>query len=353
MRGGHWARVLRDDPRCQVTGFVDLQVEVARGRAVEFGYDNIPCFADLETALDTVTSDIVLLVTPPEFHYAQALSAFARGCHVLCEKPLAENLSEAIEIVRAAEQHRVLLGVGMNHRYISGAQELRRRIRSREFGAPSYGNYCALRNRDGRRPGLNKYPLTMAQPLLLEESIHHLDLLRYCYGVEATAVSAETWRPSWSSYADDCCASALLTFEGNLHVTYLATWTTGWNRRQFQWRTDLPGGVFIQDDFFGGLSLVHLDPDMAMQGAIYRREQDTEPIERIPFAAQEAFIDDTRGLLDEFIGAIRGERTLDASGKDHLRSLALVLACIKAAHTGKRIDVKAFSVQQGIPDAWL
>ena len=52
-------------------------------------------------------------------------------------------------------------------------------------------------------------------------------------------------------------------------------------------------------------------------------------------------------------GRSNGERELDASGKDHLRSLALVFACIEAAHSGTRINVRAFSVQQGIPETWL
>jgi predicted dehydrogenase len=43
----------------------------------------------------------------------------------------------------------------------------------------------------------------MPQPMLLEQSIHHLDLMRYCYDDEVESVLAETWNPAWSVYQDD------------------------------------------------------------------------------------------------------------------------------------------------------
>jgi len=187
-----------------------------------------------------------LLVTPPEVHHEQAMLSFEYGHHVLCEKPLTEELAEAIDVVQAAENHGLQLMVGMNFRYLPCSQAVRRMIREQRFGAPGYGHFAYHRHRDGRRTDLNDYPLTMKQPMLLEQSIHHLDLMRYCYDAEVEAVAADTWRPSWSTYADDCCVSILLRFEGGLHVNYIGTWTGGWNRFVFQWRTDCPKGAIIQ-----------------------------------------------------------------------------------------------------------
>ncbi len=85
---------------------------------------------------------------------------------------------------------------------------------------------------------MNKYPLTMRHPMMLEQSIHHLDLIRYCYGREVEAVACRTWNPPWSVYAHDANVSCLLTLEGGLEVNYFGTWTGGWNELKFEWRTD-------------------------------------------------------------------------------------------------------------------
>src|SRR5690349_2258424 len=49
-------------------------------------------FNDLTKALAKVEADAVLTVTPPAIHVEHAKIAFARGLHLLAEKPLADNL---------------------------------------------------------------------------------------------------------------------------------------------------------------------------------------------------------------------------------------------------------------------
>jgi predicted dehydrogenase len=353
VRGAQWARVIRENPQTTIAAYVDIRLEDARQKAAAWGQPEIPCFADLGEALQAVECDAVLLVTPPEGHYQQTLLAFAHACHVLCEKPLVETLAEAIELVGQAEHRRLQLMVGMNFRYLPVSQTVRRLIREQRFGAPGYGHFVYLRHRDGRRPDLNNHPLTMIQPMLLEQSIHHLDLLRYCYGAEVEALTADTWRPHWSTYADDCCVSALLQFAGGLRVNYMGTWTSGWNRFHFQWRTDCPGGAIIQQAQFGDLYSVELQPHLAAQGKLFKGPDEAEPLEPIPLPGSEDFIDDTKGLLNEFVEAVTTGNPVETSGKDHLKTLSLVLACIEAAKTRQWIQMQDFYRQQGIPAEWI
>ena len=353
VRGVQWAQVIREDPRTTNVAYVRQRVELARQQVAAWGEGDVPCFGDLGEALAAVKADAVLLVTPPEGHHAQAMTAFAHGCHLLCEKPLAEEMDEAIDIVRQAERRGLLLMVGMNFRYLSSSQALRALIRDRSFGQPGYGHFLYLRNRDGRRHDLNKYPLTMRQPMLLEQSVHHLDLMRYVYDDEVMAVSADTWRPSWSTYDDDCCVSALLQFRSGLHVNYMGTWTSGWNRFTFQWRTDCSGGVLIQNAQFGDLRTATLTPGLAMEGVLFKTSDDVEPLQPYPLKPCKEFMDDTRGLLNEFVEALENGRPLVTSGRDHLRTLGLTIACAEAAQSGQRVQLHDFYRRQGIPAKWL
>ena len=76
-----------------------LSSSAARGR--EFADENniARSHTDLDALLADPDLDAVYISTTNEKHHPQALAAIAAGKHVLCEKPLAMSLNEAIEMV--------------------------------------------------------------------------------------------------------------------------------------------------------------------------------------------------------------------------------------------------------------
>jgi predicted dehydrogenase len=243
--------------------------------------------------------------------------------------------------------------VGHNFRYLPVNQHLRQVFQNHEQGQTGFGHFTYLRNRDGHRADLNKYPLSMHQPMLLEQSVHHFDLMRYCYGEEITHVQADTWRPAFSTYEGDCCVSALLTFESGFRLNYLGTWTSGHNRFAFEWRTDCSKGVIVQKQQFEELYKTTLTPGLALEGELFKTDAKVEPLQAIPLPVCRAFYDDTRGLLDAFIGAVLNHSPLITSGKDHLKTLGVTLAVDEAAVSGQKIEMKSFYQSRGVPAAWL
>ena len=162
-------------------------------------------------------------------------------------------MDEVLDLIARADDAGRNLLVGMNFRYLPTSQRIRHYARSGELGALSYGHFTYHRQRDGNRHDLNDYVMTMAHPMLLEQSIHHFDLLRYCYDAEVESLVCDTWRPSWSTYEDDCCVSVLFRFENGVRANYLGTWTAAWNRMDFRWRTEFEGGALIQREQFEDL----------------------------------------------------------------------------------------------------
>jgi len=351
VRGAVWSRVIRDNPGANVVGYVARRMPVLKQRVAEFGDEGVPCFTDLAQALDETRPDALVLVTPPEGHHEQTMLAFESGAHVLAEKPLTEDLPEALDLVREAERRSRQLMVGMNFRYLPTHQATKRIISERELGEPSFAQFSYLRHRDGRRADLNKYCLTQEHPMLVEQSIHHLDLLRYCYGREVEWVLADTWNPSWSTYQHDSNVSVLLGFEGGLRVNYLGTWTAGWNKFDFRWRTDCSGGVLVQKHQFDKLHVARFTPELGMGGARFKAE--AEPLEPLPLPDVEYFVDDTRVLLARFVDALKDGKPVETSGRDHLKTLSLVFACIEAATSGRKVQLADFYRQHNIPTAWL
>jgi predicted dehydrogenase len=330
-RGKQWAGIVGGNPRVELAAAVDPS-PAARAVFAE-RFPGTPLLEDLGRALAEVACDAVLLVTPPDGHLDQARAVFAAGKPLLCEKPVATGQPDALAIVELSERARLPLTIGLNFRYLPVSLALRDILARKAYGEPGFGNFLYQRNRDGMRPGLNKYPLTMRHPMMLEQSIHHLDLIRFCYGREATHVACRTWNPGWSMYAHDANVSCLLTLEGGLEVVYLGTWTGGWNEMSFAWRTDCAGGVVVQRELFADLA------------AARTGEAALTPV---PLPEARAFIDDSSALLDEFVAAVRGGGAPPSGGRDHLRSLALCFAAIESAETGQRVDLRAFEARHGL-----
>lgn len=345
VRGRQWARAIRDAPRtgntdARLVAVVDVD-EAARQEA------SAPAYATLDAALHAVAADAVIIATPPACHVADTLPVLERGLPVLCEKPLTEDLGETILLVEASRRTGTPLLVGMNFRFLRATREYRRIVRSGELGEPLFAQFTYIRYRDGRRTDLNDFPLTMDQPMLFEQSIHHLDLLRYVYGREAVAVTADTWNPGTSVYRDDSCVAALLRFEGGLRVSYLGTWTSGSNRLEFRWRTDFAGGVVVQPDQFGGLLSSRRDPEAGLTGP--RFDPTAEPLLELPIPVSEPFVDDTNDLLAHFIGVVRNHERPGPTAEDHLRTVALLHACVESARSGRSIALRQFAEDRGIP----
>ena len=90
----------------------------AAGRAAgEFGISLIASSAEQAITADGV--DAVLVASPNAFHRQQCELAFESGRHVLCEKPVALTMRDAVEMASMARRAGRVLQVGFHHRFSS------------------------------------------------------------------------------------------------------------------------------------------------------------------------------------------------------------------------------------------
>ena len=327
-RGRHWARVISEDHGAQLIAGVDPNTQSVGILREKLPQLNFPVL-DFNTALD-LKPDLVVLSTPPDVHLEQITACAERRIPVLCEKPLALDYTTAKACVDVAERAGILLGIGMNFRYLETTRASRELIQGGQLGQVGFGRINYWRYRDGKRPLLNKYPLTMDQPMLLEQSIHHLDLARFIYGSEVKKLWARTTNPPWSMYASDTTVAAWLEFENGFELQYFGTWMGTNSKNEFQWRTDGSDGMLLQRDIFHGL-------EFWKSGATEPQEVTLEP--------QEDFVDDTRGLFADFLRAVRGEPSTYPSGRDHLKTMALTLACAASSRQERTLEMTSYTTE--------
>ncbi len=100
----HVAAVKKLAPEVELVGVVDLDRERARANAEKWGTN---AFGSLDEIVDA-GANVIHVLTPPSAHAKVALAALQKGCHVLIEKPIAEDEAEALQIgVLAREKHLV------------------------------------------------------------------------------------------------------------------------------------------------------------------------------------------------------------------------------------------------------
>lgn len=99
---------------CQVVGVGD--VSRVRAEAAARPYD-IAAFTGVDELLHRTQPTVVCIATPPSSHHDLVLQALDAGCHVLCEKPVAMNLSEATAMVTAAAHAGRVLSICFQYRY--------------------------------------------------------------------------------------------------------------------------------------------------------------------------------------------------------------------------------------------
>ena len=125
--GNQHARAYAADPLATLVGVCDVVKEKAEKAAATHG---VKAYASLREMLAHEALDVVDVTTGGyengSWHYEPALEALEAGKHVLCEKPLSNDIHEARDLVRQAAARKRYLGCNLNHYFTPTAERARR-----------------------------------------------------------------------------------------------------------------------------------------------------------------------------------------------------------------------------------
>ncbi len=315
--GASWLHdFVRPSPDFELAAVVDPAEAALHAEAERAGVPADHRFTALTAALAAVEADAVLTAAPPAAHLEHARLAFARGLHLLTEKPMADTLASARAMAQAAAAHNRQLVVSQNYRYRPAVQALRGLLVAGAAGAPGHGHidfYIA-----GDFTGT--FRETMPFPLLIDMAVHHFDLIRCVTGRDIVRVTALGFRPAWSWYAHQPAAKALLELDGGLIFSYSGDWSargsaTSWNG---SWHIQCAEGALRMAD----------DAITIVRSGRWNRDTTVEPVEAAPLARAER-----AATLHAFAQAIRTGQPAETSGSDNLNTLAAVFAAVRSAET--------------------
>ena len=322
-----WLNVAKDVAGLEMVGLVDIREEAARSRADEFELRDAAVSTDLRATLEGTSPDVVFDCTVPEAHFHVTLEALRYGCHVFGEKPMADSMDHAREMVAAAQKAGRIYAVIQNRRYDPKIRRLREFLTSGEIGPMTTVNsdfyigahFGGFRDR-------------MEHVLLLDMAIHTFDAARFITGADPVAVYCREWNPSGSWYDHDASAVAVFEMTDGIVYTYRGSWcaeglNTTW---ESDWRIIGEGGTVQWD---GGEDM--RAQIVAETGGFFSTWRDPE----IPPYTATDKVGGHAGLIREFVHCVQTGTPPETICTDNIKSLAMVFGAIESAQSGKRVEI--------------
>ncbi|NQU41777.1 Gfo/Idh/MocA family oxidoreductase [bacterium] len=171
------------DPRADLGAVVDILPEKAEALAA---LHNSRAETDYRTVLQDDSFQAVSVCTPNDLHAPITIEALEAGKHVLCEKPIALNVAEAVRMCDTARHHSRVLAIGVVNRFGTAVNLIKDMIDRGELGRIYHVSFQQLNHRG--IPGLGGWFTTKKRAgggVLIDHGVHFIDLILYCAGQPA------------------------------------------------------------------------------------------------------------------------------------------------------------------------
>ncbi len=304
---------------------------------------NLPegsAFTEVATALDDCRPDFVTVVVPPAFHEDVVDAAVARHIHILSEKPIADTMSASVRIHDKVTAEGLKMAVTMSHRFDQDKQSLEQILRAGTYGPLAYLVYRFTHNcREFGSWG--EFRHRIADPLLIEGTVHHFDVMRALCDADAATVYARTWNPPWGQYAGDSTALIVAEMTNGVRVQYEgakanASTLNGW------------GNDYLRAECADGTVELDRRKLRVLQSG---RNQLLNSQELALRTDREVWMNPW--LAEQFCLWLCGGPAPATTITDNLQCAAFLFAAIESAHSGTVIDVQKFLAGHRAPAAAL
>jgi predicted dehydrogenase len=292
-----------------------------------YGVDADACYTSAEEAFARHEADFAVVVVPPAHHEEIVDLAFAHGCDVLCEKPLADSLAASARLYRRSVDAGRKLAVTMSHRFDQDKQTLERLVTSGDFG-PLHYLVSRLHYNLRFRGEWGAFRHAIEHPLLLEAAVHQFDVARALSGANAATVYATSWNPPWGEYDGDSTALVVATMENGVRVLYEgakanASTLSPWEGEY--WRAECRDATLELDRRQLRVLRRGARPDDLL---VERVELDTRPVWMNSW------------LAEWFVDWLAGGPPPPTRVSDNLQCAAFTFAAVESAVSGLPVDVQ-------------
>ncbi len=309
------------DKKVMLAGVCDIIPERAETAGKKF---NVPWYLDAQKMLEELKPDICSVTTGgfeyPSDHYLPTIQALEAGCHVLCEKPICNDLGKAQIMVDTAKKLNRCFAINLNHRFTPAARIMKQWQNDGLIGHLLFINMALWIGRFEPAFDTEYYHLKALNP-------HSVDIMRYFGGdvEEVYCFAAKApGRDIWST------ASINMKFKngavGHLTSSY-----------------DIKRGHPMERCEVAGIRGRAVLEDMWREVVLYPADDLIKKVYTNPvFGGFRDFYDTFRDRITCFVEQVaRGDKPdeIDGSGKQGLEASRVIHAAIESLKTSAPVKV--------------
>lgn len=335
-------RLLRD--RVQLVAGSDPDAAARDRAATRWKIPRV--FADPSVMLAEVQADWIIVGTPPALHREHAQLALAAGCHVFCEKPMAESLSDADVMIAAGREAGRQLVINNQFPYMACHQAAKQQI-----GRPEFGRLLFLHASHTMLPSAHTeagWRGALERRVGFEFGIHVVDLVRFFFEEEPVRLYANMPRPE-PRIRSDAINLITLDFANGRAASIVLDRLSKGPERYLDMRLD--GEHAVVHTSLGGRAEMSLGlharerrpfARLRLVGGAYASLQTGSRERMLARDGLNLFGAATASHFGNVLDAVAAGTLPPAAASDNRRSLALVLAAYDSAAAGAPVELAPY-----------
>jgi len=314
---GWWSDVLADamqrSGKLEIVACYSRSEEKRRAFAKKYACKAANTYEEI---LQDQSIQAIINTTPNATHLETTRAAAAAGKHVFLDKPIANTIADARGLTQACRDAKVVLALGYQRRRESHFRWIKERLDL--FGKLVNAEANISRDRLGRidLSSWRYQAAGMPGGVMLQIGIHYTDVLEYLLG-PVKAVSGRFVQLVLPGDNPDV-ASLIMEHENGAQSTLNASYASA--------------GEYYLMNIYGKEASAFYD----LHNGLRWVRRGSDKAESVACEKNDAIVDE----LEEFARAVRGEAEPEMDGERSTRSLAVLLAGIKSAREGRRVEVE-------------
>jgi predicted dehydrogenase len=281
--------------------------------------------------------EIVDIAFPPDQQLEivrEAVRYSGRIKGILAQKPLAATLADAVDIVRLCDEAGITLAVNQNMRYDQSMRALKTLLKRGDLGEPVVAQITMH-----ARPHWQSFLQGYERLAILNMSIHHLDIFRFLFGDPERIISSVRMDPRTDFAHTDGMAFYILEFPSQLRAVAIDN-CFSWADQGIEWRVEgaegiAKGTIGWPDYPSGGPSTI--DFTTKRQPGYWFQPRWSERWFPHAFA----------GTMGQLMRAVEEQAEPEISGRDNLKTMALIEAAYRSASEGRAVALDDIAVSGG------
>ena len=298
-----------------------LSSDPSRGQRFAETHDIARSTTELAALVEAADIDAVYISTTNELHRDQLFAAAAAGKHVMCEKPLALTLADARAMVAECARRGVVMGTNHHLRNAATHRAMREAIAAGRIGKPLFARVFHAVYLPPHLQGWRIKTPGAGGGVILDITVHDADTLRFVLGDEPESATAMVSRAGMGEAGLEDGVMGVVRFAGGVLAQFHDAFTTRYATTGFE--------VHGEE---GSLVATDCMTQQPKGEVVLRTAAGSEPLS----LTHESLYARSIRLFQE---ATAGVGAPAATGEDGVRSLALALATIEAARTGRETSV--------------